>query len=71
MKTRLTVRDESRVGEIDKIADSWPGPTARLWSKSPWVDHNPVLAQSGESPKWQVITVQNLRVVHFSFLVNS
>lgn len=52
MKTCLTVRDKSRIGEIDKIADAGPSPTSRLWPKGPWVDDNPVLSQSGESPEW-------------------
>ena len=52
MKTCLTMRDKSRIGEIDKIADAWPRPTAQLRAKGPWVDDNPMLSQSGESPEW-------------------
>jgi hypothetical protein len=52
MKTCLTVRDKARIGEIDEIADARPSPTSRLWPKRPWVDDNPVLSQSGESPEW-------------------
>jgi|TARA_B110000263_G_scaffold87532_1_gene76500 hypothetical protein len=71
MKTCLTVRDKSGIGEIDKIADPGPRPTSRLWPKGSRVDDNPVLSQSSESPEWKVITMQNLCFIHCYYLVNN
>ena len=64
MAQRPLVSDPAFDYHRDEVADARPSTRRRLWSERPWIDDDPMLSKPGEPAHGQIVSMQNLRVIH-------